>query len=67
MSANLGSQLAAHLYDRLLTTSVEPGGIEHLERPELTTDVAMARDFDLGACTAIGRQKAQAHAAAPLR
>jgi ABC-type multidrug transport system fused ATPase/permease subunit len=48
VSANLGSQLAAHLYDRLLTTSVEPSGIEHLERPELTTDVTMARDFDLG-------------------
>jgi ABC-type multidrug transport system fused ATPase/permease subunit len=48
VSANLGSQLAAHLYDRLLTTCVAPSGIGHLERPELTTDLTMARDFDLG-------------------
>ncbi len=48
VSANLGSRLAAHMYDRLLTISTAPPGVAHLERAELTTDLTMARDFDLG-------------------
>ena len=48
VSSNLGSRLAAHLYDRLMTVCVGPSGIGHLERPELTNDLTMARDFDLG-------------------
>ena len=48
VSANLGGRMAAHLYDRLMTVCVTPAGIAHLERPELTTDLTMARDFDLG-------------------
>ncbi len=48
VSANLGAKMAAHLYDRLLSVCVTPSGISHLERAELTTDLTMARDFDLG-------------------
>ncbi len=48
VSANLGGRMAAHLYDRLTSICVAPAGIAHLERAELTTDLTMARDFDLG-------------------
>jgi ABC-type multidrug transport system fused ATPase/permease subunit len=48
VSANLGGRMAAHLYDRLISVCVAPPGIAHLERAELTTDLTMARDFDLG-------------------
>jgi ATP-binding cassette, subfamily B, bacterial len=48
VSSNLGSSLAAHLYDRLMAVCVAPNGIAHLERPDLTNDLTMARDFDLG-------------------
>ena len=48
VSANLGGRMAAHLYDRLISVCVAPAGIAHLERAELTTDLTMARDFDLG-------------------
>ncbi|MCB0998542.1 MAG: ABC transporter ATP-binding protein [Acidimicrobiales bacterium] len=48
VSAGLGDRMANHLYDRLLVASLEPDGLGHLERPELTADLTMARDFDLG-------------------
>jgi ABC-type multidrug transport system fused ATPase/permease subunit len=48
IGANLGSRLAAWLYDELATACVGPPGMGHLENPRLTTDLAMARDFDLG-------------------
>ena len=48
VSANLGARMAAHLYHRLMTICGAPPGIAHLERSELTTDLTMARDFDLG-------------------
>ena len=48
VGANLGSQLAAWLYDELTTSCVTPPGMGHLEDQRLTTDLAMARDFDLG-------------------
>jgi ATP-binding cassette, subfamily B, bacterial len=48
VSANLGSRMADHLYDRLMTACVDPPGLGHLERPDLADDLAMARDFDLG-------------------
>ncbi|MCZ6889704.1 MAG: ABC transporter ATP-binding protein [Gammaproteobacteria bacterium] len=48
IGANLGSRTAAWLYDRLATACVEPPGMGHLEHPELTSDLTMARDFDLG-------------------
>jgi ABC-type multidrug transport system fused ATPase/permease subunit len=48
ISANLGSRTAAYLYDRLMTATTAPPGIAHLENPDLTTDLTVARDFDLG-------------------
>jgi ABC-type multidrug transport system fused ATPase/permease subunit len=48
LGANLGSRMAAWLYDELTRTCVRPPGMRHLESPELTADLAMARDFDLG-------------------
>jgi ABC-type multidrug transport system fused ATPase/permease subunit len=48
VSANLGSRTAAWLYDRLTAACVEPPGMGHLEDPELTNDLNMGRDFDMG-------------------
>jgi ABC-type multidrug transport system fused ATPase/permease subunit len=48
IGTNLGSCTAAWLYDRLTLACVSPPGIGHLEDPRLTTDLTMARDFDLG-------------------
>jgi ATP-binding cassette, subfamily B, bacterial len=48
IGANLGSRVAAYLYDRLTIACVEPPGMGHLESPALTSDLTMARDFDLG-------------------
>jgi len=47
IGANLGSQTAAWLYDQLTAACVRPPGMGHLEDSRLTTDLAMARDFDL--------------------
>ncbi|MGA8030012.1 MAG: ABC transporter ATP-binding protein [Bryobacteraceae bacterium] len=47
-SANLGDRTAAWLYDRLTEACVRPPGIRHLEDPTLTSDLTVARDFDLG-------------------
>jgi ABC-type multidrug transport system fused ATPase/permease subunit len=48
LGANLGSRTAAWLYDQLTSACVRPPGMSHLEDPRLTTDLTMARDFDLG-------------------
>ena len=48
ISANLGDRTAAWLYDRLTEACAHPPGIAHLEDATLTTDLAVARDFDLG-------------------
>ncbi len=48
LGANLGSRTAAWLYDQLTRACVQPPGMGHLESPKLTTDLAMARNFDLG-------------------
>jgi ABC-type multidrug transport system fused ATPase/permease subunit len=48
LGANLGDRVAAWLYDRLTEACVEPPGMGHLEDPKLTSDLTMARDFDLG-------------------
>ena len=48
ISANLGSRTASWLYDRLTTACVRPPGMGHLENSKLTSDLTMARDFDLG-------------------
>ena len=45
---NLGDRTAAWLYDRLTEACVRPPGIGHLEDLALTTDLTVARDFDLG-------------------
>ena len=48
VSANLGDRTAAWLYDRLTEACVRPPGMGHLEDPTLTSDLTVARDFDLG-------------------
>ncbi|HMJ63356.1 MAG TPA: ABC transporter ATP-binding protein, partial [Bryobacteraceae bacterium] len=48
VGANLGSRTSAWLYDRLTAACVTPAGMGHLENPKLTSDLTMARDFDLG-------------------
>ena len=48
VGANLGDRTAAWLYDRLTEACVRPPGMGHLEDPKLTSDLAVARDFDLG-------------------
>jgi len=48
IGTNLGSRTSCWLYDRLARTCVEPPGMGHLENPELTNDLTMARDFNLG-------------------
>src|SRR6185295_7655006 len=47
-SANLGDRTAAWLYDRLTEACVRPPGMGHLEDPKLTSDLTVAREFDLG-------------------
>ena len=46
--ANLGNRTAAWLYDQLTAACISPPGLAHLENPKLTTDLTVARDFDLG-------------------
>ncbi|HET6959369.1 MAG TPA: ABC transporter ATP-binding protein [Vicinamibacterales bacterium] len=48
LSSNLGDRTAAFLYDRLTAACVRPPGMGHLEDPKLTSDLTVARDFDLG-------------------
>ena len=48
ISSNLGDRTAAWLYDRLTEACVRPPGVGHLEDPRLTSDLTVARDFDLG-------------------
>jgi ATP-binding cassette, subfamily B, bacterial len=48
VSTNLGDRTAAWLYDRLTDACVRPPGMGHLEDPALTSDLVVARDFDLG-------------------
>jgi ATP-binding cassette subfamily B protein len=48
LSANLGDRTAAWLYDKLTEACVRPPGMGHLEDPRLSSDLTVARDFDLG-------------------
>ncbi len=48
VGANLGDRTAAWLYDRLTEACVRPAGMGHLEDSKLTSDLTVARDFDLG-------------------
>ena len=47
VGANLGDRTAAWLYDRLTEACVRPPGMAHLDDPSLTSDLTVARDFDL--------------------
>src|SRR5947209_18202951 len=48
ISANLGDRTAAWLYDRLTEACIRPPGMGHLEDPRLTSDLTVAREFDMG-------------------
>jgi ABC-type multidrug transport system fused ATPase/permease subunit len=48
VSYNLGDRTAAWLYDKLTGACVRPPGMGHLEDQRLTSDLTVARDFDLG-------------------
>jgi ATP-binding cassette, subfamily B, bacterial len=48
ISGALGARTAAWLNDQLATAAVRPPGMRHLEDQKLTTDLTVARDFDLG-------------------
>jgi ATP-binding cassette, subfamily B, bacterial len=48
ISYNLGDRTAAWLYDRLTEACVHPPVMGHLEDLNLTSDLTVARDFDLG-------------------
>jgi ABC-type multidrug transport system fused ATPase/permease subunit len=48
ISANLGSRMAAWLFDRLAEACVRPPGLGHLEDPTLVGDLTVAREFDFG-------------------
>jgi ATP-binding cassette, subfamily B, bacterial len=48
VSHSLGDRTAAWLYDRLTWACVRPAGMAHLEDPELTADLTVAREFDRG-------------------
>ena len=48
ISYNLGDRAAAWLYDVLTDACTEPQGMGHLEDPELSKDLQVAREFDLG-------------------
>ena len=45
---DLGNRTATALNDRLMAATLDPPGVAHLERADLTDDLSMARDFDLG-------------------
>jgi len=48
IGANLGSRVAAWLFDRLTEACVQPPGMRHLEDPTLAGDLTVAREFDAG-------------------
>ncbi|MFI1962662.1 ABC transporter ATP-binding protein [Streptomyces pathocidini] len=48
VGSNLGDRLASWLHDRLLDATTRPDGTAHLESEKITTDLTVARDFDLG-------------------
>ncbi|MEU8223798.1 ATP-binding cassette domain-containing protein [Kribbella sp. NPDC048915] len=48
VSANLGSRVSAYLNDVLAKACVGPPGIGHLEDPDLSEDLTVAREFDRG-------------------
>jgi ABC-type multidrug transport system fused ATPase/permease subunit len=45
---NLGRRAADWMNDCLIRATTGPPGLSHLEDPDLSTEMSMARDFDLG-------------------
>jgi ATP-binding cassette subfamily B protein len=45
---DLGNRTSTFLNDRLMAATLDPPGVAHLERADLSDDLSMARDFDLG-------------------
>ncbi len=45
---NLGRRAADWMNDRLIRATTAPPGLSHLEDPNLSAEMSMARDFDLG-------------------
>ena len=48
VGTNLGHRTSDWMNDQLLAATTAPPGMAHLERPDLTDQLTMARDFDLG-------------------
>lgn len=48
VSGNLGDSLAAWLYDKMTAAVNKPAGLGHLEDAALASDLALAREIDLG-------------------
>ena len=48
VSGNLGNSLAAWLYDKMTAAVNKPAGLGHLEDAALASDLALAREIDLG-------------------
>ena len=48
LSNTLGGRVSAWLYDRVTEACVRPPGMGHLEDPELTSDLTVSREFDVG-------------------
>ncbi len=48
VSAILGARTSEWLSDQIMVAAVAPPGMAHLESPELSEDLSMAREFDLG-------------------
>lgn len=47
ISQNLGDRTASYLNARLMAAALRPPGVAHLEHPEVTATLTLARDFDL--------------------
>ncbi len=48
LGSDLGNRTATWLNDRLMAATLDPPGVAHLERADLTDQLSIARDFDLG-------------------
>jgi ATP-binding cassette subfamily B protein len=48
LGSDLGNRTATWLNDRLMAATLDPPGVAHLERADLTDELSIARDFDLG-------------------
>ena len=48
LGADLGNRSATSLNDRLMAATLDPPGVAHLERADLSDNLSIARDFDLG-------------------